>query len=68
VQHGCSKARRCDSSDFYSQELRKHGRQIQMNYWVSQSIFRRYVEVLRRHFKTTSSQEAVVRRGMVWVG
>jgi len=53
-----------EEDDFYSKELRKHGRQIQMNYWVTQSVFKQYetaVKTLRRHFKTTSSQEAVVK-------
>lgn len=63
-RHDVQKLFSTGEDDFYSQELRKHGRQIQMNYWVTQSIFQRYetaVKVLRRHFKTTSSQEAVVK-------
>jgi hypothetical protein len=63
-RHDVQKLFSTEDDDFYSQELRKHGRQIQMNYWVTQSIFQRYetaVKVLRRHFKTTSSQEAVVK-------
>jgi hypothetical protein len=63
-RHDVQKLFSTEGDDFYSQELRKHGRQIQMNYWVTQSIFKRYetaVKVLRRHFKTTSTQEAVVK-------
>ena len=63
-RHDDQKLFSTEEDDFYSQELRKHGRQIQMNYWVRRGLFQKYesaVKILERHFKTTSSQEAVVK-------
>jgi len=63
-RQGVQKLFATEEDDFYAQELRKHGRQIQMNYWVSRSLFQQYesaVKILKRHFRTTSNQEAVVK-------
>jgi hypothetical protein len=49
---------------FYDDDLRKHGRQIQMNYWVPVGEYQRHekaVKALKKHFKTTSTQEAIVK-------
>ena len=49
---------------FYDDDLRKHGRQIQMNYWVPVGEYQRHekaVNALKKHFKTTSTQEAIVK-------
>jgi hypothetical protein len=51
-----------EDTAFYEEEQRKHGRMVQMNLWLKQADFKRYesaVKILRRHFKTTSSQEAL---------
>lgn len=51
-------------NDFYARDLRKHGRQIQMNYWVPVGEFQRHekaVNALKKHFKTTSTQDAIVK-------
>jgi hypothetical protein len=53
-----------DDDDFQEAKRRKHGRQIQMNYWVPVSEFQRHekaVKVLKKHFKTTSTQDAIVK-------
>jgi hypothetical protein len=50
--------------DFYARDLRKHGRQIQMNFWVSAGDYQRHehaVKVLKKHFKTSSTQDAIVK-------
>lgn len=50
--------------DFYAQDLRKHGRQIQMNYWVSVTDYKRHedaVKLLKKHFRTSSTQDAIVK-------
>jgi hypothetical protein len=50
--------------DFYARDLRKHGRQIQMNFWVSVGDYQRHehaVKVLKKHFKTSSTQDAIVK-------
>ncbi len=50
--------------DFYAQDLRKHGRQIQMNFWVPVREYQQHekaVKALKKHFKTTSTQEAIVK-------
>jgi hypothetical protein len=50
--------------DFYAQDLRKHGRQIQMNHWVSVDDYQRHkqaVKVLKKHFKTSDTQDAIIK-------
>lgn len=47
---------------FYAQELRKH--QIQMNYWVTRTKYRKYevaLNILKKHFRVESNQEAIFR-------
>jgi hypothetical protein len=51
-----------EDAAFYEEEQRKHGRMIQMNLWLNQADFKKYdsaIKILRRHFKTTSNQEAM---------
>lgn len=53
-----------EDDDFYDQELRKQGKLIQINYWVTQKLHKQYEEaltVLKKHFNTTSDKEAVVK-------
>jgi hypothetical protein len=53
-----------EDDDFYKQELRKHGKLIQINYWVTQELHKQYeqaVTILKKHFQTTSDKEAVVK-------
>lgn len=53
-----------EDDDFYEQELRKQGKLIQINYWVTQKLHKQYEEaltVLKKHFNTSSDKEAVVK-------
>ncbi|MBZ5502598.1 MAG: hypothetical protein LAN59_10225 [Acidobacteriia bacterium] len=53
-----------DDDDFQEAKRRKHGRQIQMNYWVPLGEYQRHeqaVKVLKKHFKSTSTQDAIVK-------
>jgi len=55
---------RSDDDDFYEQELRKHGKNIQFNYWVSQTVHKQYEQALKaikKQFKVTKDKEAVLK-------
>jgi hypothetical protein len=52
-----------EDDDFLEGKRRKHGRQIQVNYWATVAQYRRHeraVKILKKYFKTTSTQEAIV--------
>jgi hypothetical protein len=49
---------------FLEAKRRKHLRQIQLNYWIPLGQYQRHeesVKVLKKHFKTTSTQDAIVK-------
>ena len=53
-----------EDDKFLEEKRRKHGRQIQMNYWVPLAEYQRHeqsVKVLKKHFKTNNIQEAIVK-------
>jgi hypothetical protein len=53
-----------EDDKFLEEKRRKHGRQIQMNYWVPLVEYQRHeqsVKVLKKHFKTNNIQEAIVK-------
>jgi hypothetical protein len=53
-----------EDDDFYNQELGKQGKLIQINYWVNQKLHKQYEQaltVLKKHFKTSSDKEAVLK-------
>lgn len=53
-----------EDDDFQEAKRRRHVRQIQMNYWVPLNEYQRHeraVNVLKKHFKTTSTQDAIVK-------
>jgi hypothetical protein len=50
--------------DLLEAKRRKHLRQIQVNYWVPLGQYQQHeqsVKVLKKHFKTTSTQDAIVK-------
>ena len=56
--------------DFHAAELRKHGRMIQINYWVSQKDHKQYEQALKTiktHFKIANDKEAVM-KGVQYAG
>jgi hypothetical protein len=53
-----------EDDKFLEEKRRKHGRQIQMNYWVPLAEYQRHeqsVKVLKKHFKTNNIQEAIIK-------
>lgn len=53
-----------EDDEFYEQELRKHGKNIQFNYWVSQTVHSQYersLKTIKKHFKIANDKEAVLR-------
>lgn len=50
-----------EDDKFLEEKRRKHGRQIQMNYWVPLAEHEQSVKVLKKHFKTNNIQEAIVK-------
>lgn len=53
-----------EDDGFQAAKRRNHGRLIQMNYWVPVGEYQRHkqaVEVLKKHFKTSSTQDAIVK-------
>ena len=50
--------------DFHDTELRKHGRLIQMNQWVTQQEYEsheRALNTIKEHFKLTGDKEAILK-------
>jgi hypothetical protein len=63
-RHDDQKSFAHEDDNFLDAKRRKHGRQIQMNFWVSVDEHQRHekaVKTLKKHFKTTSTQEAIVK-------
>lgn len=59
-----SQVTKSDEDEFYEQELRKHGKNIQFNYWVSQTVHKQYersLKTIKKHFKIANDKEAVLR-------
>jgi hypothetical protein len=53
-----------EDDNYLETKRRKHKRQIQMNYWVDLGVYQQHeqaVEILKKHFKTTSNQDAIVK-------
>jgi hypothetical protein len=59
-----SQVTKSDEDEFYEQELRKHGKNIQFNYWVSQTVHKQYEQALKtikKQFKVTKDKQAVLK-------
>jgi len=53
-----------EDDDFQAAKRRKHGRLIQVNYWATVGEYQQHEEaldVLKKHFKTTRSNDAIVK-------
>ena len=53
-----------ENNALLEEKRRKHGRQIQMNHWVPLGEYQRHehaVKALKEHFKTSSTQDAIVK-------
>jgi hypothetical protein len=59
-----SQVTKSDDDDFYDEELRKHGKNIQFSYWVSQTVHKQYehaLKTIKKHFHVTKDKEAVLK-------
>jgi hypothetical protein len=50
--------------DFHAAELRKHGKMIQMNQWVTKQDYEKHeqaLQIIKKHFKITGDQQATLK-------